>query len=762
MTRVDRREFLAKLGQRRRCFGRDTDPRRLPRQQSLGEHVGPDDDVGRGAHDEYDEHDGPARPRRPRAQPARDAGAPGRSDLRGRGAPREPGLRHLETGSGRALHERRRRLRVHRLGAARPDHPSRRAAAVTATAGTRRDPVSSSTSARLRAISLRRRGRSSRRSAPARSSSMSTSRSQVRASRSPRVVPDRRHRGARARRRYGPHRPRVRTHVRQHRGARRRARRRESRPLRCDPRTRSLLGAARRRRRQLRNRHRVHVPHAAVGEATIYKLTWPWSLAGKTLAAWMHWIPGLPDELFSACLLSGAPGTGPSISVCRAAPRLDRDAGPLHRAADLGDRHAGDALRAHAHVRRRGDDLRGLPRAEPGRMPLRGLVAGRHVGAFRVHRQVRLLRRRRWTPPRSRRSRTRSNTARPTRACRAAPRTSTPTAARSTASPRTRPRSCTATRSARPSTAARTIRPRPPTTSPRTARGSTRCGRALRPAASGAAYQNYIDPSLTDWRQAYYGANYTRLVATQRQYDPHHLFHVRPGRRRLASPVMAGPTPPPPGWGPPPPGWGPPPPMGPPAWSPPPSYSTAPGTRTDPFAIVSLVASIAGLGFCFVGPILGIVFGHIARSRTKHSGDGGRGLTLVGIIIGYSEIALAAIVIGIIVFVNLHANTDASPTARSLAHQIQFVADQETASPRSGDVVPRRSGWKASTATYSSARPTSWRSTPPTSTCSWRAGGSRCTTACAAKACITIPNDTADVAIVTKGSCPFLPSGGTT
>jgi FAD/FMN-containing dehydrogenase len=48
--------------------------------------------------------------------------------------------------------------------------------------------------------------------------------------------------------------------------------------------------------------------------------------------------------------------------------------------------------------------------------------------------------------------------------------------------------------------------------------------RSMRPYASGQAYQNYVDPSLTDWRQAYYGANYTRLSQVKAAYDPHRLF----------------------------------------------------------------------------------------------------------------------------------------------------------------------------------------------------------------------------------------------
>jgi FAD/FMN-containing dehydrogenase len=48
--------------------------------------------------------------------------------------------------------------------------------------------------------------------------------------------------------------------------------------------------------------------------------------------------------------------------------------------------------------------------------------------------------------------------------------------------------------------------------------------KSLHPYASGQAYQNYVDPDLTDWRQAYYGANYTMLSQVKAKYDPHGLF----------------------------------------------------------------------------------------------------------------------------------------------------------------------------------------------------------------------------------------------
>jgi FAD/FMN-containing dehydrogenase len=47
---------------------------------------------------------------------------------------------------------------------------------------------------------------------------------------------------------------------------------------------------------------------------------------------------------------------------------------------------------------------------------------------------------------------------------------------------------------------------------------------AFEPVTQG-SYQNYIDPTLADWEQAYYGSNLARLRQVKRAHDPDDVFH---------------------------------------------------------------------------------------------------------------------------------------------------------------------------------------------------------------------------------------------
>jgi hypothetical protein len=53
-----------------------------------------------------------------------------------------------------------------------------------------------------------------------------------------------------------------------------------------------------------------------------------------------------------------------------------------------------------------------------------------------------------------------------------------------------------------------------------------RRSRALvHPWGSGRVYQNFPDPDLTNWAEAYHGGNYARLARVERVYDPERLLH---------------------------------------------------------------------------------------------------------------------------------------------------------------------------------------------------------------------------------------------
>ncbi|MGW1765827.1 FAD-binding oxidoreductase [Streptomyces sp. NPDC002073] len=55
----------------------------------------------------------------------------------------------------------------------------------------------------------------------------------------------------------------------------------------------------------------------------------------------------------------------------------------------------------------------------------------------------------------------------------------------------------------------------------------------LRVWAGGSAYQNYADPALSTWADAYYGTNLARLRQVKRAYDPEELFRFPQGVRPL-------------------------------------------------------------------------------------------------------------------------------------------------------------------------------------------------------------------------------------
>jgi hypothetical protein len=56
---------------------------------------------------------------------------------------------------------------------------------------------------------------------------------------------------------------------------------------------------------------------------------------------------------------------------------------------------------------------------------------------------------------------------------------------------------------------------------------------------------------------------------------------------------------------------------------------------TNGLAIASLVCSLAGILTCGVVSIVGAILGHVSRKQIRERGDGGDGMALAGIIVGW-------------------------------------------------------------------------------------------------------------------------------
>ena len=91
-----------------------------------------------------------------------------------------------------------------------------------------------------------------------------------------------------------------------------------------------------------------------------------------------------------------------------------------------------------------------------------------------------------------------------------------------------------------------------------------------------------------------------------------------------------------------------------PHYAPPQAMVGAAAPPTNQLAILSLVAGIASYVMLpVIGAVVAVITGHMARSQIKRTGEGGNGLAVAGLILGYVHLALGVLVLLIFVIVFL-------------------------------------------------------------------------------------------------------------
>lgn len=73
------------------------------------------------------------------------------------------------------------------------------------------------------------------------------------------------------------------------------------------------------------------------------------------------------------------------------------------------------------------------------------------------------------------------------------------------------------------------------------------------------------------------------------------------------------------------------------------------GHQTNSLAVVSFAAGLGQIFLWFIGGIVAIVCGHIARRQIRETGETGSGLALTGLILGYVGVLLPLLLVLVIV-----------------------------------------------------------------------------------------------------------------
>ncbi|WP_329120488.1 FAD-binding oxidoreductase [Streptomyces sp. NBC_01465] len=255
-------------------------------------------------------------------------------------------------------------------------------------------------------------------------------------------------------------------------------------------------------------------------------LTWPWSKAAAVVAAWQEWGPDQPDEIWSSAHLEqAAGGRNPSVSVAafslgtysdlqNTLDRLADRAGSPASSVSLRRRGYKEAMLVYAGCASFSEDQCHLPGATPGRTAQGALQRETYSAASDFYDR---------SIPASGISALLARSE--AFSAQSAGAGSIALTALGGAINRVDP-SATAFVHRRSRFLAQYIASWRPGTS-----GSTQQNwlkdthSAMRRYASGGAYQNYTDPTLTDWRSAYFGDAAARLTALKKQYDPEKVFN---------------------------------------------------------------------------------------------------------------------------------------------------------------------------------------------------------------------------------------------
>ncbi|WP_432252812.1 FAD-binding oxidoreductase [Streptomyces sp. HNM1019] len=267
--------------------------------------------------------------------------------------------------------------------------------------------------------------------------------------------------------------------------------------------------------------------HDAADGVTCY-MSWPWSKAAKVLSAWQKWGPDQPDEIWSTLHLSAAPGRTPTVSIsCFSLGTY----GALQNAVDkLADGPGGPGPASRVSLSRRGyvDAMRmyaGCGDTSTANCHLSGDKPGRSASGT-LNRETYAARSDFFDRSLSQ-SGVRAMLDQLERYGRRTGGGGAVSVALTALGGAVNRVSPTAT-----SFVHRRSRFLAQYTASWAAGGSGTAGnawldgahKAMRRYASGAAYQNYTDASLKDWRSAYYGPAADKLTRVKKRYDPGRLF----------------------------------------------------------------------------------------------------------------------------------------------------------------------------------------------------------------------------------------------